>query len=65
MQIISKFATIAIPRMWHAGGISAIVAAVGGKVLVVKEMLNYQIGGIFGKVRKEAWKYHEGDSRKN
>lgn len=42
MQIISKFATIAIPRMWHAGGIRAIAAAAGGKRLVVKEMLNYK-----------------------
>jgi len=52
MQIISKFATISIPRMWHAGGIRAIVAADGVKALVVKEMLNYQTGRIFGKLKK-------------
>lgn len=41
MQIISNFATIAIPRMCNGGGDRAIVAADGHKVLIVKEMLNY------------------------
>lgn len=41
MQIILKFATIAIPRMCNAGGDRAIIAAIGDKPLVVKEMLNY------------------------
>ncbi len=44
MQIISNFATLAIPRMWHAGGICPIVAADGHNVLIVKEMLNYKKG---------------------
>jgi hypothetical protein len=41
MQIISNFATIAIPRMCNGGGDRAIVAADGHNVLIVKEMLNY------------------------
>lgn len=43
MQIISKFATIAIPRKCDAGGNRAIVAAEGHKPLIVKEMLNCEI----------------------
>jgi|GEM_PF-6631773 len=42
MQIISKFATITIPRKCDSGGGRAIAAAIGGKVLVVNEMLNYE-----------------------
>lgn len=41
MQIISKFATIAIPRKCDGGGNRAIAAAIGHKALIVKEMLNY------------------------
>lgn len=43
MQIILKFATIAIPRKCDAGGNRAIVAAEGHKPLIVKEMLNCEI----------------------
>lgn len=43
MQIISKFATIAIPRKCDAGENRAIVAAEGHKALIVKEMLNCEI----------------------
>lgn len=28
--------------MWHGGGVRAIVAAMGQKMLIVKKMLNYK-----------------------
>lgn len=49
MQIISKFATIAIPRKCDGGGNRAIAKSIGHKAFNVKEMLNYvsyrKIGG--------------------
>ena len=42
MQIISKFGTIAIPRMCDGGGNRAIAATIEDKALIVKEMLNLQ-----------------------
>ncbi len=42
MQIISKFATLSIPRKCNGGEGWAIVAAEGRKTLVVNEMLNYK-----------------------